>query len=99
MHQIAVVTTDEGGLVGVDANTGRVRWSTRLRGHLRGFPAVDQGSGTVAMVWQDDPTSTELRLIDAGTGAVRWEQDAGGDGRFTGRRRREGRGELRERTR
>ncbi len=42
-----------------------------------GFPAVDQASGTVATVWQDDATSTELRLIDGATGAVRWVQELG----------------------
>jgi outer membrane protein assembly factor BamB len=76
-HQIAMVTTEPGGLVGLDARTGRIRWSTRLRGHMRGFPSVDQASGTVATVWQDDETSTELRLIDASTGSVRWVADLG----------------------
>jgi outer membrane protein assembly factor BamB len=76
-HQIAMVTTAEGGLVGLDARTGRARWSTRLTGHLRGFPSVDQRSGTVAMVWQDDATSSELRVVDSATGAVRWVQDLG----------------------
>jgi len=75
-HQIAVVTTDEGGLVGVDVRTGRARWSTRLRGQMLGHPAVDQPSGTFASVWQD-ASSTELRLIDAGTGAVLWVQAVG----------------------
>jgi outer membrane protein assembly factor BamB len=76
-QQIAVVTTFEGGLVGVDARTGTVRWSTRLRGHMQGHPSVDHASGSFAGVWQDDAATTELRLVDAGTGAVRWVRDLG----------------------
>lgn len=76
-RQIAVVATEEGGLVGLDARTGRARWSTRLKGYLEGFPSVDHSSGTVATMWMDDAAETELRLIDAGTGAIRWVQPLG----------------------
>lgn len=72
-----MAATEKGGVVGLDARTGRVRWSEHLSGHMRGEPAPDHSSGTVATVWQDDETSTELRMIDAATGAVRWTQDLG----------------------
>ncbi|MGZ4737356.1 MAG: outer membrane protein assembly factor BamB family protein [Acidimicrobiia bacterium] len=72
--QIAVVSTDEGGLVGLDSRTGRARWSVRYPGRMRGVPEVDDASGTIVSVWQADELATDLRVIDAATGALRWEQ-------------------------
>ncbi len=71
---VAVVSTAQGGLVGLDSRTGRVRWTSRLPGRVRGFFAADNGTGTIAAVCNDGATATKLRLIDAATGAVRWEQ-------------------------
>jgi outer membrane protein assembly factor BamB len=68
---VAVVATAEGGLAGLDADTGRPRWSVRLAGGIRGLPVADAVSGTVAAVWQEGE-ATELRVVDAATGAVRF---------------------------
>ena len=72
--QVAVVSTVEGGLVGIDGVTGRTRWSVRFAGRPRGVPAVDDASGAVATVWQPDAEGTRLRLVDGATGALRWER-------------------------
>lgn len=70
---VAVVSTLEGGLVGLDSATGRTRWSVRFAGRVRGTPAADDASGTIATVWQHDALGTDLRLIDGTSGAARWE--------------------------
>jgi outer membrane protein assembly factor BamB len=71
---IAVVSTEEGGLAGLDIGTGHVRWSVRFTGRIKGTPAVDDASGTIATVWQGDGPETQLRVIDGATGTLRWEQ-------------------------
>ena len=71
---IAVVSTEEGGLVGLDVGTGHVRWSVRFAGRIKGTPAVDASSGTISTVWQGDGPETQLRVIDGATGTLRWEQ-------------------------
>jgi outer membrane protein assembly factor BamB len=75
--QVAVGSTVEGGLVGLDSRTGRARWSVRLSQSPQGVFAVDQDSGSIATIWMGDATDSTLRVIDAGTGAVRWEQKVG----------------------
>ncbi len=71
---LAVVGTEPGGLAGLDLETGSPRWSVRLRGRMRGRPAVDPVSGSLAAVWEGGGT-TQLRVIDAATGAIRWVTD------------------------
>lgn len=73
---VAVVSTAEGGLAGLDAGTGRPRWSTRLSGHVRGDPVADARTGTVTAVWQE-PGATWLRVVDAAAGTVRSEHSLG----------------------
>ncbi len=75
--QVAVVSTQEGGLVGLDGRTGRARWSVRLGQSPLGTFAVDQDSGTIASIWAGESAASTLRVIDAATGAVRWEQKVG----------------------
>lgn len=70
---VAMVSTKEGGLVGLDSRTGKSRWSVRFPGYMGGVPAPDDDSGLVATVWRQDDGG-RLRLIDASSGAVRWEQ-------------------------
>jgi outer membrane protein assembly factor BamB len=68
---LALVATELGGLAGLDLRTGAPRWSVRLTGRLRGRPDADPVSGTVAGVWQAGAV-TELRVVDAAGGTVRW---------------------------
>jgi outer membrane protein assembly factor BamB len=75
--QVAVGSTAGGGLVGLDSRTGDARWSVRLSQSLKGTIAVDQDSGTIATVWMGDAAASTLRIIDAATGVVRWEQKIG----------------------
>jgi PQQ-like domain len=70
---VAMVSTHEGGLVGLDSRTGRPRWSVRFPGYIGGTPAPDDDSGLVATVWRQNDGG-RLRLIDASSGAVRWER-------------------------
>jgi len=72
-----VISTAEGGLVGLDSATGQARWSVRFRGRPKGVFAVDAGSGTIATVWQTGATGSALRIIDGATGALRWERPIG----------------------
>lgn len=72
--QVAVVSTLEGGFVGIDSHTGRPRWSVRFSGSPVGIFAVDEGSGTLATVWEQGKTGSQLRVIDGATGTLRWEQ-------------------------
>lgn len=69
---VAVVSTEEGGLAGLDARTGRPRWSVRQLGAIRGVPAADPVTGTVSAVWQAGE-ATDLRVVDAASGVVRFE--------------------------
>lgn len=70
---LAVGATEPGGLAGLDEQTGVPRWSVRLTGRLRGTPVADPVSGTVAGVWQGSGV-TELRVVDAASGSIRWAQ-------------------------
>jgi outer membrane protein assembly factor BamB len=72
--QMAVVSTVEGGLVGLDSHTGTQRWSIRLSQSPMGTFAVDEKSGLLATIWAGDPDGAMLRVIDGATGTVRWEQ-------------------------
>lgn len=72
--QLAVGATERGGLVGIDIERGRARWSVRYSGSVRSPLAVDQPTGLVASVWRAGPKSTVLRVVDGVTGALRWEQ-------------------------
>jgi outer membrane protein assembly factor BamB len=71
---VAVVSTEPGGLARLDPTTGAPRWSVRLTGRMRGRPALDRASGALAAVWEGGG-ATQLRLIDAASGAVRWARD------------------------
>ena len=68
---IAVVTTLDGGVAGLDDRTGETRWSARVPGRPTQVLAADDSSGSVALVSQHPET---LRVLDARTGALRWEQ-------------------------
>jgi outer membrane protein assembly factor BamB len=71
---VAVVSTEPGGLAGLDLRTGAPRWSTRVEGRPRGGLAADGATGTIAGVWEGR-ASTRLRTFDAATGVVRWEHE------------------------
>lgn len=69
---VAVVSTEEGGLAGLDVQTGAMRWSRRYFGRVLGVPTVDDVSGAVAMLWQDD-LGARVQVVDAATGLLRWQ--------------------------
>ncbi len=69
---VAILTTRAGGLVGVDAGSGVARWSLRLAGAVRGTPAVDDATGSVAIV--ERGAEARLRVLDAVTGSPRWDR-------------------------
>ena len=71
--EIAVTSTEHGGVVGLDAVTGAVRWSVAVDGSPRGRMAVDEASGAVALLTTDGE-QVALRVLDAATGAVRWSR-------------------------
>ena len=70
--EIAVAATDHGGLVGLDGATGAVRWSVDVDGSPRGRWAVDDSSGSVALLTTDGE-HVQLRMLDAASGKVRWD--------------------------
>jgi outer membrane protein assembly factor BamB len=70
---IAIVSTEEGGLAGLDSRTGTARWALRYPGQIQGVPAVDDQSGAVATVWRVGD-GIQLRVLDGATGAIRWER-------------------------
>jgi outer membrane protein assembly factor BamB len=76
--QLAVGATEAGGLVGIDGRSGRARWSVRFPGHViapLAVGAVEGGAEVVAGVWSTaDDEGAVLRIVDAGTGALRWER-------------------------
>jgi outer membrane protein assembly factor BamB len=69
---IAVVSTLQGGLVGIDARSGRTLWAERLDGSFRGSPGVDPATGSIVVVTQG--RATELRALRAVDGAQRWSR-------------------------
>lgn len=69
---VAVVSTEEGGLAGLDIRTGAMRWSRRYSGRVLGVPAVDDVSGSVIMLWQDD-LGARVQSVDGATGLLRWQ--------------------------
>ena len=71
--EIAVATTEQGGIVGFDGATGEVRWSLDVEGSPRGRVAVDNATGSAAVLTTDGER-TALRVLDAATGAVRWSK-------------------------
>ena len=71
--EIAVTSTEHGGVVGLDATTGAVRWSVTVDGAPRGRMAVDEASGAVALLTADGE-KVALRVLDAATGTVRWSR-------------------------
>lgn len=72
-NEIAVTSTEHGGVVGMDATTGAIRWSVAVDGAPRGRMAVDEASGAVALLTTDGE-QVALRVLDAATGAVRWSR-------------------------
>lgn len=68
---VAVVTTRDGGVAGLDERTGEPRWSARFPGEPTQVLAADDASGMVAIVSERPET---LRVLDARTGALRWER-------------------------
>ena len=68
---VAIGTTDAGGVVGLDARTGAVRWSLSIDGRPRGRIVGDDASGAVALV-TGTPAGAALRVFDAATGGLRW---------------------------
>ncbi len=79
-EEVAVATTEFGGVIGLDGDTGAVRWSVGVKGTPRGRIAVDDATGAVVTL-ANDADHVALRVFDAGTGAVRWtrtlERDTG----------------------
>ncbi len=71
--EIAVATTEQGGIVGFDGTTGAVRWSVAVDGSPRGRVAADEATGSVAVLAADGE-HVALRVLDAATGAVRWSR-------------------------
>jgi outer membrane protein assembly factor BamB len=69
---IAVVSTLQGGLVGIDAHSGRTLWAERLDGAVRGSPSVDPANGAVVVV--TEARTTQLRSLGALDGAQRWSR-------------------------
>ncbi len=68
---VAVGTTREGGVVGLDAASGAVRWSASVDGSPHGQLVGDDRSGAVALL-SDRGFGVDLRVLDASTGAQRW---------------------------
>lgn len=67
-----VVTTRQGGLAGLDPATGAAAWSLRPGGELRGVPALDDATATLAAVFEE-PAVTRLVVVDLRLGQVRWD--------------------------
>ena len=70
---VAVVTTDRGGVVGIDAQTGDTLWSITVDGRPRGRLAAANDHGLVT-VFHAREGHSDLRVIDAATGTVRWSR-------------------------
>jgi len=68
-----VVTTQQGGVAGLDPATGAAAWSLRPGGELRGIPAIDDTTATLAAVFEGVDT-TRLVVVDLRLGRVRWEE-------------------------
>jgi len=73
---VAVLTSQRGGVVGVDAATGATRWSARVDGTPHGFVVTDDRTGSVALEMDHD-RRVELHVLDGATGAERWSTALG----------------------
>lgn len=73
---LALLTTEPGSVTAVDALAGATEWSVRHPGRVLAAPAVDRDSGSAAVTWNDTDNPT-LRVLDLGTGDVRWEATIG----------------------
>ena len=73
---IALVSTTEGLVTGVDAGTGAVRWMIRHPGKVAAPAAVDPVHGVAAITWHS-VEAPRLRVLDPSTGATRWEATIG----------------------
>jgi outer membrane protein assembly factor BamB len=69
---MAVVSTLQGGLVGIDARSGRTLWAERLDGAVRGTPSVDPANGAVVVV--TEALRAQLRSLRALDGSQRWSR-------------------------
>ena len=69
--RVAVTSTWEGQLVGLDLADGRVRWTTAIPGGSVGPPAGD--GSTVVATWQrQDRRAAGAVAVDGATGRARW---------------------------
>jgi outer membrane protein assembly factor BamB len=68
---VAVTSTWEGHLVGLDLNGGGVAWRTALPGGSVGPPAGD-GTTVVASWQREDARAAGALAVDAATGRIRW---------------------------
>ncbi|MBK5289485.1 MAG: PQQ-like beta-propeller repeat protein [Acidimicrobiia bacterium] len=68
---VVVGATDHNGLVGFDAATGALRWTSPASLPPRGRLVTDAATGSVVVVNSTDHAA-QLRVLDAGTGALRW---------------------------
>lgn len=73
---LALVTTEPGEVVALDAQSGDARWSVHHQGEIFAPPAVDLNAGLAVVTWNDAVTP-RVRALDLATGAVRWEAPIG----------------------
>ena len=73
---VAVLTTQRGGVVGVDALTGATRWSATVEGTPQGRLVTDDRTGLVALEMEHDHR-VELHVLDAASGVERWSRRLG----------------------
>jgi outer membrane protein assembly factor BamB len=73
---VALLTTEAGSVVAVDAVSGTTKWTVRHPGSVFAVPVVDRAAGLAAITWSDHD-SPRVRVLDVATGAVRWEAAIG----------------------
>ncbi len=69
---IVVVASDDGRVYAVDAETGELEWEHRVRGDLRGAPAIADGSVYVGTA---DNRGDGVYAIEIETGDRQWETE------------------------
>ncbi len=73
---IAVVTTQRGGVAGIEVAAGATRWSATVDGSPRGQVVTDAATGLVALEMDHDGR-VELHVLEGATGAERWSTALG----------------------
>lgn len=68
---VVISATDHGGLTGLDAATGAVRWTTAQPAPPRG-PLVADAASMSVVASSGTETDTRIQVLDARTGTVRW---------------------------